>query len=175
MNTIEITAEDVPLPAPEDRIVAFVNAVLLRLNRTQHELSILFCTDDRIRKVNLAFRGKDEATDVLSFAQDEDGDAQDTHAQEDDAASAANVAAVSKREDMQPESLHLLGDIVLALPYLRRQAEEYKVSFESELKRMLVHGMLHLVGVHHNTEEQHRTMLDRQEALLQELEQEYRF
>jgi len=163
MNTIEITAEDVPLPAPEDRIVAFVNAVLLRLNRTQHELSILLCTDERIQEVNFAFRGKNEATDVLSFAQD------------DDAESGVNVAAVSLREDMQQESPYLLGDIVLALPYLRRQAEEYKVSFESELKRMLVHGMLHLVGVHHNTEEQHRTMLDRQEALLQELEQEYRF
>jgi len=163
MNTIEISAEDVPLPAAEDRIIAFVDAALQHLNITHHELSILLCTDERIREMNSAFRGKDEATDVLSFSQDENsGDV-------------TNDEAFSNGAITQGETPHLLGDIVLALPYLRRQAEEYKVSFESEFKRMLVHGMLHLTGLHHDTEEQHQAMLERQEAILQELAQEYRF
>ena len=168
MNTIEISAEDVPLPAPEERIIAFVDAVLHHLNKTHHELSILLCTDERIREMNSSFRGKDEATDVLSFSQDEDS-------QDEGSQHPTNDEVFSNEPIKQGATPQLLGDIVLALPYLRRQAEEYKVSFESELKRMLVHGMLHLTGMHHDTPELHRAMLDRQEAILQELEQEYRF
>ncbi len=163
MNTIEITAEDVPLPAQEERIIAFVDAVLRILGKPHHELSILLCTDEKIREINATYRNKDEATDVLSFSQDEDAD--DTNL----------ASGVSQQPHTQGEMPRLLGDIVLALPYLRRQAEEYKVSFESEFKRMLVHGMLHLTGSHHDTEEQHRSMLERQEAILQQLAQEYRF
>lgn len=169
MNTIEISAEDVPLPAPEDCIVAFADAVLRHLNKTHHELSILLCTDERIREVNATYRGKDEATDVLSFSQNEDSMVSNSP---EDATVTASYSTVSEAE---PDTPHLLGDIVLAVPYLRRQAEEYSVSFETEFKRMLVHGMLHLTGMHHDTEQQHRAMLERQEAILQELEQEYRF
>ncbi|TVR90152.1 MAG: rRNA maturation RNase YbeY [Spirochaetaceae bacterium] len=163
MNTIEVSAEDVPLPTQADRIIAFVDAALRLLNKTHHEVSILLCSDERIREMNSTYRNKDEATDVLSFSQDDSSDEANT------------AVGVTQELTKQGQIPQLLGDIVLALPYLRRQAEEYNVSFESEFKRMLIHGMLHLTGSHHDTEEQHRTMLERQEAILRELEQEYRF
>lgn len=149
MNTIEIAAEDVPLPWSEENVAAFAQAVLRKLSVDNHELSILLCGDARMQEINRAYRGKNEPTDVLSFPQ-------------------GNLSS-------QPEQTCLLGDIVLAVPYLRRQAQEYEVSFESEFKRMLVHGILHLCGIHHDTEEQREIMHKRQEELLLELEQEYRF
>lgn len=88
---------------------------------TDCELSILLTDDREIHKLNLAYRGKDKPTDVLSFPLDED---------------AARVQG-------------MLGDVVISLPTAKRQARALKVSPREELLRLLVHGTLHLLGYDH--------------------------
>lgn len=64
----------------------------------------------------------------------------------------------------------LLGDIVIDVPYVAAQAEEFAVSFDEELRRVTIHGILHLLGLTHATRNfQTEPMLQKQEQLLQEI------
>lgn len=77
--------------------------------------------DSTIRKLNRGYRGKDKATDVLSF----------------DAPKACRKAN------------GFLGDIVISVPTAKRNAREQKVGLKQELIRLAVHGTLHLLGYDH--------------------------
>ena len=90
---------------------------------TQSEISILFCDDAEIQRLNRDYRGKDKPTDVLSFSAIENG-----------------------QEFLFGASL---GDLVISIPTTIRQAKKYRVSAALELLRLLIHGMLHLFGYDH--------------------------
>jgi probable rRNA maturation factor len=95
------------------------------------ELSILFVNDKLIREMNRSYRGKDKTTDVLSFPQMSFNNS-------------GNETVV-----MATEQPPLLGDIVINTYQAARQAEEYGVSLQSEIIRLLTHGFLHLLGYDH--------------------------
>ena len=101
-------------------------------------------TDDpSIQELNRTFRGKDNPTDVLSFSQIEDW------------------PTFSTQEHM------LLGDVVISLETAWRQAQAYGVTLEEEVARLLVHGVLHLVGHDHvHGGRQARRMREAEVALL---------
>lgn len=62
-----------------------------------------------------------------------------------------------------------LGDIVIAAPYVRRQARRFGVSFQEECTRMLIHGTLHLLGHDHHRPTQARRMFKLQETVLNDI------
>ncbi len=109
-------------------------------------LAILITNDDDIRQMNRQFLGIDEPTDVLSFPDEADD----------------FVQGVAE----QP----LLGDIAIALETAHRQATEHGLSFQSEVRHLLTHGILHLCGYDHieNPTEEAR-MRAREEHYLGEL------
>ena len=88
------------------------------------ELSLLLTDDKRIRIVNRDWRGFDKPTNVLSFP-----------------------AAPPERIAGSP----VLGDIVLALETLEREAQAEEKSFGDHLSHLVVHGLLHLLGEDHET------------------------
>ena len=88
------------------------------------EISVLFVNDAGMRRLNNLYRGIDRTTDVLSFP------------------------LISAKPALHSRHL-LLGDIVISLPQAKRQAEEYGTTFNRELSRLLVHGLLHLLGYDH--------------------------
>jgi probable rRNA maturation factor len=108
------------------RASEFAAASLSRLGREDWELSIMFGGDDFIRDLNRRYRGKDEATDVLSFAQGEGG----------------SFPGI-------PGQAFVAGDIAISLEALDRAATEFSVDRNEELKRLIVHGILHLDGMDH--------------------------
>ena len=114
-------------------------------------VSLTFTDDEGIRELNRRFRGVDAPTDVLSFPMREAG--------EDDPE--AWLAGEAAYEEEEP-----LGDIVISLPRALAQAEEYGHSAEREIGFLFVHGLLHLLGYDHDTEEREREMFSRQEAVL---------
>lgn len=140
------TSEDVSLPFSEEDCLNFLNKALIRLDFNNWQLSVMFCNNEFIRDLNHKFRNKDEATDVLSF---ENGETFD-----DDG-----------------EERFLAGDIVISLEFLQKNAEEFKVGINEELKRLLIHGILHLSGMDHATNGEDEEMLIRQERLLAEFEE----
>lgn len=91
------------------------------------EVSLSFCNNEQIRRINCEFRNIDRATDVLSFPMAESGD------------ELLEVPMVGV----------VLGDIVLSLERAREQAAEYGHSFEREVAFLCVHSVLHLLGYDH--------------------------
>jgi probable rRNA maturation factor len=65
-----------------------------------------------------------------------------------------------------PEALSYLGDIVIAVPYSQRQAQELGRSLRDELRLLIVHGVLHLLGYDHATPDDEARMWARQDEIL---------
>lgn len=143
-------------PAWFNKIEPFVQLVLSKLEYDEEELSILFCDDQFIQELNKNYRDIDSPTDVLSF---ENGD---------------------EYEDEQGTWFNA-GDIAISLETLPKNAEYFEVDKNNELKRLLVHGVLHLNGYDHGEEHIEKgkapegEMLVLQEKLLSELSEEVIF
>ncbi|MBI1810615.1 MAG: rRNA maturation RNase YbeY [Nitrospirae bacterium] len=112
------------------------SAALLRLlGLKDAELSILFVNDGRMKELNHKYRGIDRTTDVLSFPQQE--------------RSAFSVQRSATFNFQLSTFNFMLGDIVINLQAAKRQAPEHGLSFNEELRWLLVHGVLHLIGYDH--------------------------
>ena len=121
------------------------------------EISLLLTDDDSIRKMNKTHLGRDKATDVLSFPMiefDKPGSFPDV---KDKYSTLSN-----------PDSDELvLGDIVISIDTMIRQASDYNHSLKREFAFLLVHGMLHLLGFDHIEEEDRHIMEEKQRLILE--------
>jgi probable rRNA maturation factor len=107
---------------------------LLRILELEHcELSLMIVGDGEIRRLNREFRGKDRATDVLSFPQLEP----------------ARELERSRRALTVDAPPLVLGDIVISIDTARRQARELGQRVAARIRTLLIHGMLHLLGYDH--------------------------
>lgn len=100
-----------------------VERVLKKESRQGCYLTVVFTDSARLRRLNRRYRGRDKVTDVISFAMSEGADSQ-----------------YNAKE---------LGDIFISLPRARRQAREYETTAREEIKRLVIHGVLHLLGYDH--------------------------
>lgn len=109
----------------------------LRAAEFEHdcEVSVLITGDEKIQELNRSYRGIDKTTDVLSFALEEDD----------------SIA-------LPPGAPRVLGDVALSLPQVKRQAKEHQVTPSRECGWALCHGVLHLIGYDHMTDEQEAEM-----------------
>jgi probable rRNA maturation factor len=103
-------------------------------------LSVALTNDREIHELNRVFRNRDQPTDVLAFAM-----------REGEQAGARPVG------DDQP-LLEILGDVVISVETARRQASSRGHDLEREVRELLAHGLLHLVGFDHQTKEESRAM-----------------
>ncbi|HEY65896.1 MAG TPA: rRNA maturation RNase YbeY [Caldilineae bacterium] len=135
---------DLEHPVDLEDLRRAVQVTLESEGRPEGEITLVLTDDKRISELNRAYAGVDAATDVLAFSARE--------------GNGAFVAA--------PEATDYLGDIVIAVPFAARQAEEVGHPLAAELRLLAVHGTLHLLGYDHATEEERREMWRRQEAIL---------
>lgn len=103
---------------------------LVDLKLTNVELSLALVRDPAIRKLNREWRGKDKATDVLSFP-----------------------AGDSPAPGLRP-----LGDVIISMDTARRAAKAFGTTLSQELARYLAHGLLHLLGHDHDVPADARKM-----------------
>ncbi|MBP2626357.1 MAG: metalloprotease ybeY [Firmicutes bacterium] len=108
------------------------------------EVSLVLANDEYIHALNREYRGKDCPTDVLSFALNE----------------GEEPVVIDGPEEV------LLGDIIISIETATRQAAEYGHSLERELAYLTVHGILHLLGYDHMTEEDKQEMRREEEHVL---------
>ncbi len=87
--------------------------------------TVAFVSDKKMRELNKQFRGKDKTTDVLSFPFEAD--------------------------EFEPEKNNL-GDIVISAEQAGKQAKENNLDLETEIKQLILHGVLHLCGCDHETD-----------------------
>lgn len=113
------------------------------------ELGLAVTDPETIRQLNRSYRGRDEATDVLSFAFNE----------EPSSGAAPFVTP--------PNGLLHLGEVVLSYPQAVLQAEEQSHPVERELALLVIHGVLHLLGYDDDKPSVRRRMRAREEEILQ--------
>ena len=109
------------------------------------EVDITIVDDEEIHQLNRDYRNVDRPTDVLSFALDEDDEAE---------------------PELLEGQLHLLGDIIISAETATRQAEEFGHGLEREIVYLAVHGLLHLLGYDHMVEEDKVIMRTKEEEAL---------
>lgn len=151
-NNIFVSVQD-GLDEPEwiSKIASFEEKILEELKFDGEEISILFCNDEFIQNLNKEYRNIDSPTDVLSF---ENGE---------------------KYTDEDGTEWKSMGDIIISMDTLPKNAGYFDVSQDEELKRLLIHGTLHLNGFDHGEEhiekgvEPTGEMLVLQERILKQL------
>src|SRR6266508_2371818 len=105
---------------------AFVEEALQSIDAKKPNATIVFVSDRAIKGLNRRFRGQDYATDVLSFP----------------------CAA----EPFEREIRSQLGEVVISVQRAAAQARSNRLSFEDEVKQLILHGLLHLCGYDHETD-----------------------
>ena len=128
MNRVYVAMQDgVDEPDWFNNVEAFVQKVLCELKFDGEEISMLLCNDEYMQELNKTYRQIDSTTDVLSFENDEE------------------------YEDEEGK-WKCVGDIVISLDTLPVNADYFEESRNDELKRLIVHGLLHLNGMDHGEE-----------------------
>jgi len=130
-----------------DKDYSFLDDVIKRT--LKHEkvkkanFSIVFVDNEKIQYLNKNYRNIDRITDVISFAFEDN-------------------------ERMVYNNVRFLGEIYICIPRMIEQAESYGHSETRELAFLTVHGLLHLLGYDHMTEEDEKEMFTLQEVILNE-------
>ena len=120
--------------------------ILSALGYDTHELSLVIMNDAGIRELNSTYRGKDSATNVLSFSMQE-----------------------GEFGDITPD---LLGDVVISVETAQREADEAGITLAERMSQLLVHGILHLVGFDHERGESEAGAMEAKSLeLLRQIEQ----
>ena len=104
----------------------FTERALITITTRKTSATIVFVGDASIKKLNRQFRGQDQPTDVLSFP---------IHA-----------------EKFESENEDNLGEVVISAERAAAQAKENGLTFRNELQQLILHGLLHLNGYDHETD-----------------------
>ena len=145
---VEIFFEEIGNSDYEDISIKLINSIFTGiadfLGLNKKELTLILTDNKYIKSINKKYRNKDNSTDVISFA---------------------------NRDNPFPEikaGFENLGDIYISLEKTDEQSREYGVSFIDELKRLLIHGFLHLAGYdHEKSEKDEKDMKNLEEKLFQ--------
>lgn len=147
MNAAYATVSGLAEPPWLDRAAAFAAKAMDAAGLSDWDLSLLFCDEAFIADLNRRYRDKDGPTDVLSFESGEWAEAEG-----------------GRR--------YIAGDVVICPAMTAANAAAFGVSEDEELRRTIVHGILHLAGMDHAGDGPDEPMLARQELLIEGLSKE---
>lgn len=166
MNQIEISWEDGEPPDWINQIETYCTKVLIHLGIENWEISLRFISNQEIKQLNQTYRQKDEPTDILSFCQLEEVPGHEGTG----FLKPEHFGIVAASQGMNPEELLIpAGDLVISYTRVTQNAHDFSVPVHEELARVLIHGILHLKGLDHATNEVHEPMLLFQESILSSL------
>jgi probable rRNA maturation factor len=121
------------------KIKSYANKICSFLNLKKIIITIVICDNKYIRKINRIYRKKDKSTDVIAFAY---------------------------RENPVPNikcGLEMLGDIYISLDKAAENAKAYGASFTEEIRRLIAHGILHLIGYDHERSKKDKRIMETKE------------
>jgi len=135
------------MPIDTEALKKDIEMILKKLGYSDFDVGILLTTDKTIRRYNKQYRSKDQSTDVLSFP------------------FYPNVRA-GQRITAKNEAEKNLGDIIISLERVRRDAQKVGRPLEAYLRAIVVHGISHLLGYTHDTEKDYKQMQKKEDELL---------
>ena len=161
--TVEVFAADEQTDKPVDTI-RWVNLARQVLEaegvRGEAELSMLFVDEQAMADLNKRFMGKDGPTDVLAFPIDEDPV---EGGRSPDSGGTGPGYMPAEPADLPT----LLGDVVICPTVAERNAPEHAGTYDDELALLIVHGILHLMGMDHVDDDEAEEMERRERELLE--------
>ena len=111
--------------------------------KKEADVSIAFVGQGRMREINKRYRGKNRVTDVLSFPE--------------------SKVLLQKFKVGPTQKIQGLGEIIICLREVKKNAKKFNSSFEKELNRVLIHGILHLLGYDHEESEEKAKQMEEKE------------
>lgn len=129
---------------------ALLQNILTIVNYTDFSIGVLITTNKSIRVYNRTYRKKDKPTDILSFRY---------HAN----------ATPGKRIKAKDEDDKNLGDLIISLEYVKRDAVLRGITLEERLKVLFVHGICHLLGYDHEIDADWRSMRAKEAFIMKRL------
>ena len=121
----------------EKALVVLTERILRYMDLPERsQVCLSFVSDADMRELNRRYRKVDRTTDVLSFAQRDVGD------------------------------VGILGDVVISYDTAVRNSQRFSVAVEGEIRRLVVHGILHLLGFDHAEKRQRETMRGKESEIL---------
>ena len=140
---IQISSQTETPKIQQGKIEKVLERILEDLDCHDRELSILFTDDDHIAGLNNQYLGRKGPTNVLAFPMDDPREG----------------------KDISP----MLGDVVISLDTAARESRESGESFEETVYRLLIHGILHLLGFDHEHSEAEAREMEQEELRLKKL------
>lgn len=158
-NKIDLQIEDAYAKRVDGaNLVHAANVTLQQESITDAHLTISIVDDETMRELNAAYRDINATTDVLSFS-----------SAANDSTDETSSSGFVLPPDLSAELANYLGDIVVALPYAENQAAHYSNALDAELRLLVVHGTLHLLGYDHDSQEAEDRMWTAQASALHTL------
>ncbi|MFC1845621.1 rRNA maturation RNase YbeY [Candidatus Dependentiae bacterium] len=148
MVTIKTTQRNIKFNV--EKLKSSARSALALLDYHDFALNILLTTNNSIQAYNKKFRNIDKPTDILSFPFYPD-------------------LKPGERIIPEVEDDRQLGDIIISLEYVREQLKELKTTMDEQLLVLLVHGICHLIGYDHETDDEFKQMQERELWLLEHL------
>lgn len=139
MEINNLTTENID----EDFLQKITETVLLGENNKNADFSLAFVGQGRMRQVNKKFRDKNRVTDVLSFPESKIF------------LEKFKVGGFSKTQN--------LGEIIICIREVKKNAKRFDSSLQRELARVLIHGILHLLGYDHEKNEKDAEQMQKKE------------
>ena len=131
---IRYESEDIRFSLANKRLVSrWLNTVAGNASKKTGELNYIFCSDPYLLKINKQYLGHDYYTDIITFDFSED-------------------------YEIEGKGDKISGDIYISIDTVRHNAEQYGEGFDRELHRVIVHGLLHLIGFDDVTPELQKEM-----------------
>lgn len=150
MNEISLLYQNIDEKVWQDKYLLFIKSVLDELSIDNWEFSVTLCDDRYIQEINRDYRKKDKPTDVITFAMVDEP-----------------FPDISEECDF-----YSAGDIIISLDTVEENAKFFNVNSDEEFKRVTIHGILHLKGYDHETNDDTEEMLILQEEVLKRLNKE---
>ena len=120
MNEINISCNHLKYPINKENLKLFCKKILNYRGYTLYLVSIIFVSQEKLKKMKKKYFKKDMYTDVIAFNLNE------------------------KNEDLE-------GELYISYNYVKHNAKCYKTNFEEEIRRVIAHGLLHLIGYEDST------------------------
>lgn len=133
---VEVINRQRRIAIDRERLADIARRVLLQIGRDEARATIVFIRDPEMRKLNRDFRGMDKPTDVLAFAYGE----------------------ADAEPDQDPGHI---GDVIISADTAIRYAAEQGIELSAEIDWLVIHGVLHLAGYDHETDNGEMRRLER--------------
>jgi probable rRNA maturation factor len=150
MSKVYIGYDKFGLVGVDDEFIQFVFDVVVSMAKLNPdaEAGVVLATDETMQKLNMQYRGKDKSTNVLSFG----------------------YLETAQGDAIPAEDKNYLGDIYMSHQLITSESKDLEITPKERFAQLMVHGLLHLSGMHHDTPKQASKMEDLEDQILATLQ-----